>query len=552
MPSKAPQARSQLCRVPRGPLGLALLPGMAAVLLCLCFHLPAAAWHVPARSAPHVAPRPYVSTPRLAPAAPRRCSRDRHCQPVCTLPSPLPQPCCQGQPRGCQSRDPHAPRAPSSFCHSNPACLCWVSLPWPSSCSAFILLPVSSSFPSLRPAASVLRHVEPRWFAAHASSPFARLFVSFSLPPAYSTSNTIGLFFFFPLSCSFWLPRPLISFGVWEERREEEEGGGEAAFPRAFVRAKWSGRATALPRRRAARRRGRSRGIAVSGATQFCSPRAGGSWDLLGSWLRRLGGGEILFSSFSSLLQPSRPGGGRERLSQGKATGREPALAVGLHSRCADVGRAGGSPGSRVVPGTGVVRHSRGCCSPRQLCPRESARHGAEPLAAGMLPRAGPQRSPALPELPPHHTPPRCNNPTPRTARSSPAALQLTPQQSPASTPTYTHSRACRQCGSSHPKQPPTARTELLPPAHAAAPAPAPWPRHPHELSRGGACQWAAGQCGGTASDGDAVAGAATSEALLWGAAKKEKGKERRNSPPPTPCTHSLPSTASPFPSPLH
>ncbi|XP_052642492.1 complement C1q tumor necrosis factor-related protein 5 [Harpia harpyja] len=37
----------------------------------------------------------------------------------------------------------------------------------------------------------------------------------------------MGLFFFFPLSCSFWLPRPLISFGVWEERREEEGGGVE-------------------------------------------------------------------------------------------------------------------------------------------------------------------------------------------------------------------------------------------------------------------------------------------------------------------------------------
>lgn len=202
------------------------------------------------------------------------------------------------------------------------------------------------------------RRVQPRWLAAHASSPFARLFVSLSLPPAYSTSDTMGLFFFFPLSCSFWLPRPLISFGVWEERREEEGGGGgEAAFPRAFVRAKWSGRAAALPRRRAARHRGRSRRIAVSGATPLCLPHAGGSWDSPGSWLQRLGGGETLLSSFSSLLQPSRPGGGRERLCWGKATGRGPAPAAGLRSRCADVGRAGGSPGSRVVPSTGVVRH---------------------------------------------------------------------------------------------------------------------------------------------------------------------------------------------------
>lgn len=38
--------------MPRSPLGLALLPGMAAVLLCLRFHLPAAAWQVPARSDP--------------------------------------------------------------------------------------------------------------------------------------------------------------------------------------------------------------------------------------------------------------------------------------------------------------------------------------------------------------------------------------------------------------------------------------------------------------------------------------------------------------------
>lgn len=34
--------------MPRGPLGPALLPGMAAALLCLRSHLPAAAWHVPA------------------------------------------------------------------------------------------------------------------------------------------------------------------------------------------------------------------------------------------------------------------------------------------------------------------------------------------------------------------------------------------------------------------------------------------------------------------------------------------------------------------------
>lgn len=40
---------------------------------------------------------------------------------------------------------------------------------------------------------------------------------------------------------------------------------------------------------------GRSRGIAVSGATQLCPPCAGGSCGSLGSWLRRLGGGEALF-----------------------------------------------------------------------------------------------------------------------------------------------------------------------------------------------------------------------------------------------------------------
>lgn len=80
-PSKAFEtpAQSQLCRVPRSHLGLALLPGMAAVLLCLRFHLPAAAWHIPARSAPHAAPGPYVGTPRLAPAAPRGCSWGWHC-----------------------------------------------------------------------------------------------------------------------------------------------------------------------------------------------------------------------------------------------------------------------------------------------------------------------------------------------------------------------------------------------------------------------------------------------------------------------------------------
>lgn len=206
-------ARSQLCR---GPLGLALLPGMAAALLCLL--LPAAARHVPARSAPHAASGPNAGTPQLAPAAPHGCSQGWHCQPVCAPLSPWPQPCCQGQPRGCQLGDPHTPRTPSSFSHSNPACLCWVSLPWSFSCSTYTLLPVCSRFPSLCPAARVPRHV---------CSPCLRsasLFISLSLPPAYSTSDTMGLFFFFPLSCSFWLPRPLISFGVWEERREEEGG----------------------------------------------------------------------------------------------------------------------------------------------------------------------------------------------------------------------------------------------------------------------------------------------------------------------------------------
>lgn len=398
---------------------------MDTVLLCLRSHLPAAAWQVPARSAPHVASGPYGSSPRLAPAAPHGCSQGWHCQ------SALPQ-----LPQVCQSGHPHTPRAPSSFSHSNPACLCWVSLPWPFSCSTFTLLPAFSHFPSLHPADWVPRHVQPRRFASHASPPFARLFLLLSLPPAYRTSDTMGLFFFFPLSCSFWLPRPLISFGVWEERREEEGGGGEAAFPRAFVRAKWPGRAAALPRRRAARRWGRSCGIEVSGATQLRPPRAGGSWDSMGSWLRRLGGGETLFSSFSSLLQPSRPGGGRDQLSLGKAMGRGPALATGLCSGCAGVGRTRGSQGSRVVPGTRVVQ---GCCSPRQPCPRQPAGCGAELPAAGVLPRAGPRRGPTLPELLPCHAPPGCNSPTPRMARSSPAALQLTPQQCPPCTPTASH-----------------------------------------------------------------------------------------------------------------
>lgn len=303
-------------------------------------------------------------------------------------------------------------------------------------------------------------------------------------------------------------------------------GGGEAAFPRAFVRAKWSGRAAALPHRRAARRWGRSRGIAVSGATQLRPPRAAGRWDSMGSWLWRLGGGETLFSSFSSLLQPLRPGGGREQLSRGKATGREPAPAVGLCSRCVGVGRAGGSPGGRVVPCTGVVQHGQGCCSPRQPCPREPAGRGAELPAAGMLPRAGPRRSPTLPELPSRHALPGCNNPTPRIAHSSSAALQRTPQQSPTGTPMHTHSQPRCRCGSSHPKQPPTAHTELLPLAHAAPPSPAPWPRHPHELSCGGACWWAAGRCGGTAGDGDAAAGAAGGQPCHAEPTKRQGGKK--------------------------
>lgn len=58
------------------------------------------------------------------------------------------------------------------------------------------LLPVFSCFPSLHPAAWVPRRVQPKWFAAHTSSPFARLFPLLSLPPAYSTSDTMGLFFF--------------------------------------------------------------------------------------------------------------------------------------------------------------------------------------------------------------------------------------------------------------------------------------------------------------------------------------------------------------------
>lgn len=126
---------------------------MAAVLLCLHFHLPAAAWHVPARSAPHAASGPYAGIPQLAPAAPHGCSQGWRCQPVCALLPPLTQPCCQGQPRGCQSGDLHAPRAPSSFSRSNPAGVWWVSLSRPFSCSTFTLLPVFSRFPSLPPPA---------------------------------------------------------------------------------------------------------------------------------------------------------------------------------------------------------------------------------------------------------------------------------------------------------------------------------------------------------------------------------------------------------------
>lgn len=62
---------------------------------------------------------------------------------------------------------------------------------------------------------------------------------------------------------------------------------------------------------------GRSRRIAVSGATQLCLPCATGSWDSLGSWLQCLGREETLLllflflAAFRSGERAAFPGQGR-------------------------------------------------------------------------------------------------------------------------------------------------------------------------------------------------------------------------------------------------
>lgn len=320
---------------------------------------------------------------------------------------------------------------------------CWISLSQPLSCFLYLccLFPLFSSTPSCCPCA---QPCPAEAFAACASSPSAGLFAELSLPPAHSTSDIMGLFFFFPLSCSFWLPRPLISFGVWEERRGEEGGGGEAASLRAFVRAKWPGRASALPQRRAARSRDRNGGIAVSGDTQ--PGRAGTPWlPASRAWAE-----ERHFSPPFPLC--CRRGGGREQHFWAKATGRGPALALGLSPRCAAVGRAGGSPGRGVGPAaawSGTERHGTAgdaAAGPRGAGRGWSGATGSRDAAKG---RATTQPRAAAPPGTPSGT-----NPTPDTLPAQPLTAPNPPRPFP-------HSRA--RWGSAHPGEPPATHTKPLP-----------------------------------------------------------------------------------------
>lgn len=197
---EVPRKLRRVLRAPRGQ----------PCLLARAQHCSACASTCPARSAQR------AGTAQMDPVASPGCSQGWHCQAGCALPSLLPQLCCQ-------SGHPHSLRAPSSFCHSISLCLAG----FPSLSFHLVSFPSAACFPcfpALHPAAQVPSRAQLRWFTACASSPSARLFAELSLPPAYSTSDIMGLFFFFPLSCSFWLPRPLISFGVWEERRGEEGG----------------------------------------------------------------------------------------------------------------------------------------------------------------------------------------------------------------------------------------------------------------------------------------------------------------------------------------
>lgn len=225
-------------------------------------------------------------------------------------------------------------------------------------------------------------------------------------------------------------------------------GGGEAASLRAFVREKWPGRASALPQQRAARSRDRNRGITVSGDNQprrelglpaFLAPAPGRRRDtflLLFLFVAVVEGEE---SSFSG----SRPRGGGQRWPWGSAL-------VALLWEGLGAARAGGWSRQRGGPARpGML----------QPCPGEPAGGGAEPPAAGMLPRAGPRHSPAFPELPPHHAPPRGNNPIPGTL----TAQQLSALNPPARSPIAGHDGAVPTPKSPQPHTKPLAQPLALP-----------------------------------------------------------------------------------------
>lgn len=278
----------------------------------------------------------------------------------------------------------------------------------------------------------------------------------------------MGLFFFFPMSCSFWLLRPLISFGVWEERREEEGGGGEAAFPRAFVRAKWSGRATALPRRRAARQEprdrsewgypalsalcrgelglagvlaaapGRRRGTFSPPFPLSCSRRVQERGESSFPWARPRGEGQSwLWGSALAVLMWEGPGAAR-------AAGWSPtpgwSSAAGDAAAQTAVPQGTGRVWSRAAGNTDVAkgRATTQPCAPRAAAPPRTARmQQPHPTHGSQL------------------------------TRCPPADTSTAPHQ-------HAHSRHAADVAA---KQPASVHTELLLPTHATAPSLAPCPR---------------------------------------------------------------------------
>lgn len=382
---QAGSAFAKLCLMLRGPLGLALLPGVGAVLR-LCVFLPtqphthcppALRQHPPAGSCSSLWVLPGLTLPVcVCPATPSASALLPGAAPRLPVPRPT-------HPGGSLLLLPLQLSLPLlNFPPLAVLSLCFLFFPFPPSCCLGAQM-------------------------CSASSPFARLFVLLSLPPPHSTSDTVGLFFFFPLSCSFWLPRPLISFGVGEERCEEEEGGGEAAFPKAFVRAKWSGRVAALQRRRAARCRGRSRGIAVSGLPSSGRELAfPGVLALAPGWRRDTFLFLFLFVAAVTSRRGMRaafPGQGhREGAStargallspHGRGDGLGAAWAAGwsLALRCS--GTAGDAAAPRAVPQGASRERSRAADSSDVA----EGRAVMQPRAPGLLPR---------------HTPPGWENPT--------------------------------------------------------------------------------------------------------------------------------------------